>query len=68
MTHIWHKVLSKRDIRDISDRRSNGTYDFVYSVIMILKCVVYERLINQRGVLDGSSEVRYENWVRNGSH
>ena len=66
MTHIWHKVLAKRDIRDISDRRSNGTYNFVYSVNIILKCVVYERLINQRGVLDGSSDVRYENWVRNG--
>ena len=54
MTPIWHKVLAKRDNRDISDRRSNGTYDFVYSVIRILKCVVYERQINQRACWVGA--------------
>ena len=32
----------------------------------ILKIVVDERLVNQRGVWDGSSEVRGEDWVRNG--
>ena len=66
MTHIWDKILAKRDIRHIWERRSNGTYDFVYSVIIILKIVVDERLVNQRGVWDGSSEVRCEDWVRNG--
>ena len=45
MTHIWHKVLAKRDIRQIWGRRSNGTYDFVYSVIIFLKCVADEMLI-----------------------
>ena len=66
MTHIWYKVLAKRDIGHIWDRSSNGTCDFVYSVIIFPKSVVGERLINQRGVWDGSSEVRCENWVRNG--
>ena len=65
MTHIWHKVLAKSDIGHIWDRRSNGTYDFVNSVIIILKSVVDEKLINLRGVWDGSSEVRCEDWVRN---
>ena len=65
MTHIWHKILAKRDIGHIWDRRSNGTYDFVYSVIIILKCFV-ERLIIQSDLWDGSSEVRCEDWVRNG--
>ena len=63
ITHIWHKVLVKRDIGHIWDRSRNRTYNFVYSVI-ILKSVVDERLINQSGVWDGSSEVRCENWVR----
>ena len=66
MTHIWHKVLAKRDIGNIWDRRSNETYDFVYLVSIVLKSVVGERLMNQRGMWDGSSEVRCENWVRNG--
>ena len=48
MTHIWHKVLAKRDIGHIWERRSNGTYKFVYSVIIILKSFVDERVINQR--------------------
>ena len=50
MTHIWDKILAKRDIRHIWERRSNGTYDCVYSVIIILKNVVDEKLISQRGV------------------
>ena len=66
MTHTWHKVLAKRDVGHIWNRRNNGPYDFVHSVIIILKRVVDERVINQRGVWDGSSEVRCENWVRNG--
>ena len=66
MTHIWYKVLAKRDIGHIWDKSSNGTCDFVYSVIIIPKRVVGERLINQRGVWDGSCEVTCENWVRNG--
>ena len=66
LTHIWHKVLAKRYIGHIWDRRSNRTYNFVYSVITILKNVVDERLVNQRGVWDGSSEVRCEDSVRNG--
>ena len=61
MTHIWHEVLAKRDIGHIWNRRCNGTYNFVYSVIIILK-IFDERLINQA---DGSSEVRREDWVRN---
>ena len=28
MTHIWHKVLAKRDIGHIWDTRSNGTEDW----------------------------------------
>ena len=64
MTHIWHKILAKRDIGHIWDRRSNGTYNFVYSVIIILKCFD-ERLIIQSGLWDGSSEVRCKDWVRN---
>ena len=66
MTHIWHKVLAKRDIGHIWETRSNGTYDFVYLASIILKVVVSGWLIDQRGVRNGSSEVRYENWVRNG--
>ena len=66
MTHIWHKTLAKRDIGHIWERRSNRTYNFVYSVITILKIVFDEKLINQRGVWDGSNEVRCEDWVRNG--
>ena len=66
MTHTWLKVLAKRDIGNIWDRRSNGTYNFVYSVITILKIVADKRLVNQRGVWDGSSEVRCEGWVQNG--
>ena len=65
MTHIWHKVLAKWDIGHIWDRSSNGTYSFVYWVIIILESVVDERRINLRGVWDGSSEVRCEDWVRN---
>ena len=65
-THIWRKVLARRDIGNVWDRRSNGTYDFVYLVIIVLKGVVDERLMNQRGVWNGSSEVRCEDWVRNG--
>ena len=64
MTHIWHEVLAKRDIRKIRDRRKNGTYNFVYLVIIILKSFD-ARLINQRGVWEGSSEVRCEDWYRN---
>ena len=45
MTHIWHKTLAKRDIGHIWERRSNRTYNFVYSVITILKIVVDERLV-----------------------
>ena len=56
---------TKRNIGHIWDRSRNRTYNFVYSVI-ILKSVVDERLINQRGVWDRSSEVRCKNWVRNG--
>ena len=67
MTHIRHKVLGKRDIGHIWDRRSNRTYNFVYSVIPILKIVVDERLVNQRGLWDGSSEVSCENWAWNGT-
>ena len=63
MTHIWHKVLTERDIGHIWDR-SNGTYNFVYSVIIILKRFD-KRLIKQRGVWDGISEVRCEDWVWN---
>ena len=48
------------------ERRSNRTYNFVCSVITILKFVVDERLVHQWGVWDGSSEVRCEEWVRNG--
>ena len=48
MTHIWHKVLAKWDIGQIWDRSSNGTYSFVYWVIIILESVVDERRINQR--------------------
>ena len=66
MTHIWHKVLTKRNIGNIWERRSNGTYDFVYLVSTIVKSAVDERLINQKGVWDGSSDVRCKNWVRNG--
>ena len=66
MTHIWHKTLAKRDVRHIWERRSNRTYNFVYSVITILTVFVDERLVNQRGVWDGSSEVRCEDWVWNG--
>ena len=57
MTHIWHNVLAKRDIGHIWDRRSNGTYNFVYSVIIILKSFD-ERLIIQSGLWDGRCEVR----------
>ena len=64
MTHIWEKLLAKRDMRHIC--RSNGTYDFVYMVRIILKSVVDGRLIDQRGVWDGSRDVRCEDWVRNG--
>ena len=66
MTHIWHKVLAKWDIWHIWDRSSNGTYSFVYWVIIILESVVDKRRINQRGAWDGSSEVRCEDWFRNG--
>ena len=66
MTHTWHKVLAKRDIGNVWDRRSNGTFDLVYMVSIDLKSVVDERLINQRRVWDGSSEVRCDNWVWNG--
>ena len=66
MTHIWHKTLAERDIGHIWERRSNRTYNFVYSVITILKIVVDERLVNQKGAWDGSSEIRCEDWVRNG--
>ena len=65
MTHIWHKILAKRNSGHILDRRNNRTY-FVYSVIIILKSFVDERLITQRDVWDGSSDVRCEDWVRNG--
>ena len=58
--------VAERDIGHIWERRSNRTYNFVYSVITILKIVVDKRLVNQRGVWDGSSEVRCEDWVRNG--
>ena len=44
MTHIWHKVLPKSDIGHIWDLSSNGTYDFLYSVI-ILKSVVNRRRV-----------------------
>ena len=54
MTHIWHKVLAKRDSGHIWDRRNNRTYNFVYSVIIILKSFVDERLINQRGCRMGA--------------
>ena len=66
MTHIWHKVLTKWDIGHIWDRSSNGTYSFVFWVFFILESVVDERRINQRGVWDGSSEVRCKDWDRNG--
>ena len=66
MTHIWHKALAKRDVGQIWDRRSNGTYDFEYLASIILKNVVDERLINQRGLWDESTEVRCKDWVRNG--
>ena len=66
MTHIWHNILANRDIGNICDRRSNGTYNFVYLVIIILRRFVEERLINQRGVWDRGSEVRSEDWVMNG--
>ena len=59
------KCLPRGILGHIWDRISNGTYDFVYLVIIILKRVVDERLINQRCVWDGSSGVRCENWVRN---
>ena len=48
------------------DRSTNGTYDFVYWVIVIPKSFVDEWLINQRGVWDVSSEVRCENCVWGG--
>ena len=48
------------------DRSSSGTYDFVCWVIIFLKSVVDERLISQRDLWDGSSEISCENWVRNG--
>ena len=66
MTHIWRQVLAKRDIGNIWDRRSNATYDFVYLVCINLKIVVNGRLIDQRGVWNGSSEVRCKYWVRDG--
>ena len=66
MTHIWHKVLAKRDMGHIWGMSSNGTYSFVYWVIIIQESVVDERRINQRGVWDESSEVRCGDWVRNG--
>ena len=58
MTHIWQKVLVKRDIGNIWDKRSNGTYDFVYSVSIIFKSAVDERLIDQGGAWNGSTEVK----------
>ena len=64
MTHYRHKVSAKRDIGKIWDMRSNGTYNFVYSVFVIPKSVVDERLVNQRSLWDGSSEVRCENLAR----
>ena len=66
MTHIWHKVLAKRDIGNIWDRRSNGTYNFVHLVSMVMESVVDGKLIDQGGVWNSSSEVRCENWVQNG--
>ena len=52
---------------DYLERRSNRTYSFVYSVItIVLKSVVDGRPINQRGVWDGSSEVRCKDEVWNG--
>ena len=41
-------MLAKRDIGNIWDKRSNGTYDFVYLVSIVLKSVVDGRLIDQR--------------------
>ena len=66
MTRIGHKVLAKWDIGHVWDKSSNGTYCFVYWVIIILESVVDERRNDQRGVWDGSSEVRCKNWVMNG--
>ena len=66
MTHIWHKVLTKSDIGHIWVRMSNGTYDFLYLVSIILKNVVNVRLIDQSGVWSGSSEVSCKNWFRDG--
>ena len=40
MNHIWPKTLAKRDIGHIWERRSNRTYNFVYSVITILKMLL----------------------------
>ena len=66
MTHIWHKMLAKRDIGNIWDRRSNGTYDFVYLVSTVLESVVDGSLIDQGGEWNSSSEVRCDNWVPKG--
>ena len=37
MTRIWQKMLAKGDIGHIWDKRSNGTYHFVYLVSFVLK-------------------------------
>ena len=60
---LAQNFLATRDIEHFCDRRTNGTYSFVYSVIIILKRFVDKRLINQRGVWNGGSEVRCEDWV-----
>ena len=61
MTQIWHKVFDQERYWAYL-----GQEHFVYSFIFILKRVVDERLINQRGVWDGSSEVRCKTGFRMG--
>ena len=63
MNHIRHKLLAKRNIGHIWDSSNNGTYSFAYSVIIILKSVVDGRLIDEKGVWNGFSEVRCKYWL-----
>ena len=66
MTHIWHKLLAKRDVGHIWESSINGMYDFVYLVIIIVKSVVEGSLIIQRRLWGGSNEVRCKYWVWEG--
>ena len=63
MTHIWQELVAKRDIGHIRCRRSNGAYNIVFSVNIILK-LLWTGMLDQRGMWIGSSAVwrKYGIW------